>query len=527
MRRRARSVSRSRQSPRAAPDGAVILVPAAGWAAMIRTSHITKTMAALAAVMAVGATPALANSGVALNNGAQSGSSATADYYAADAFILFTELGKDNNIRVQKNNQGDYWFRDTLQPIDAGPGCSQITAKIVSCAPGNATQIRVHAFDGKNDILVDDNITLDTRLAGSGPAVQAIDGGGGRDWIAGGDKNDTLSGGPADDMLVGGDGGDVLSGDAGNDVIDGGQGGDTILAGGQKGLGADKLAGGPGVDTADYNGTLTGVTVSANGNAGDGAPGENDNVATDVENLYGTAYGDTLRGSDGAGTVYGRDGVDYLYGNDGDDTLIGGNQGDFLFAGAGDDQVYGSAGDDQLKGDGGQDKLYGSTGVDKLDGGKDGDFLYGGDAADMLYGGGGSFDDQLDGGLGADKLDGGPGEGDSVSYANRTNAVTADLTGSAGDDGETGEGDTIVGTVERLFGGTGDDKLTGNGNLNVITGGKGNDTIDVRGAGDDEAFGDDGDDTILSRDQILDKDTCGAGSDTVTADQQDGIGTDC
>src|SRR5215207_4797035 len=252
MRRRARSVSRSRQSPRAAPDGAVILVPAAGWAAMIRTSHITKTMAALAAVMAVGATPALANSGVALNNGAQSGSSATADYYAADAFILFTELGKDNNIRVQKNNQGEYWFRDTLQPIDAGAGCSQITAKIVSCAPGNATQIRVHAFDGKNDITVDDNITLDTRLAGSGPAVQAIDGGG------------------------------VLSGDAGNDVIDGGQGGDTILAGGQKGLGADKLAGGPGVDTADYNGTLTGVTVSANGNAGDGAPGENDNVATDV-----------------------------------------------------------------------------------------------------------------------------------------------------------------------------------------------------------------------------------------------------
>src|SRR5215207_8790958 len=406
MRRRARSVSRSRQSPRAAPDGAVILVPAAGWAAMIRTSHITKTMAALAAVMAVGATPALANSGVALNNGAQSGSSATADYYAADAFILFTELGKDNNIRVQKNNQGEYWFRDTLQPIDAGAGCSQITAKIVSCAPGNATQIRVHAFDGKNDITVDDNVTLDTYLTGSGPKVQTIDGGGGRDLIAGGDA-------------------------------------------------PDSLAGGPGIDTAEYFGTLTGVNVSANGNAGDGAPGENDNVATDVENLYGTAYGDTLRGSDEDSVLYGRDGVDYLYGNDGDDTLNGGNQNDIVNGGAGDDTLSGAAGDDKLNGDGGEDKLYGSAGLDKLDGGKD---------ADQLYGG--------------------AGDGDSVTYASRTTAVTADLAGSAGDDGETGEGDTIVGTVERLFGGTGDDKLTGNGNLNVITGGKGNDTIDVRGAGD-------------------------------------------
>lgn len=46
-----------------------------------------------------------------------------------------------------------------------------------------------------------------------------------------------------------------------------------------------------------------------------------------------------------------------------------------------------------------------------------------------------------------------------MSYANRTKNVRADADGVASDDGQRGEGDTIMGDVERLVGGHGRDHL--------------------------------------------------------------------
>src|SRR5262245_54117256 len=118
---------------------------------MIRTTHITKGLIALGAVMAVGASPALASSTVERSTSGQQGSTATADYWAAESLIFFSELGKDNNIKVEVNNQGDYFFRDT-QGVNAGNGCSQVSPTIAKCPPAGATQIRVYGFDGKNTI---------------------------------------------------------------------------------------------------------------------------------------------------------------------------------------------------------------------------------------------------------------------------------------------------------------------------------------------------------------------------------------
>jgi serralysin len=48
---------------------------------------------------------------------------------------------------------------------------------------------------------------------------------------------------------------------------------------------------------------------------------------------------------------------------------------------------------------------------------------------------------------------------DTVTYAGRVNRVRADADIAAADDGERGEGDTIIADVERIIGGTGNDVL--------------------------------------------------------------------
>ncbi len=88
---------------------------------------------------------------------------------------------------------------------------------------------------------------------------------------------------------------------------------------------------------------------------------------------------------------------------------------------------------------------------------------------------GGDGDDLLSGSTAADIFNGGTGT-DTVSYADRTAAVTASIDGSA-NDGVSGEGDTIATDVESLTGGTGGDTLTGGATAGVLRGGDGNDTL--------------------------------------------------
>ncbi|HET9517078.1 MAG TPA: calcium-binding protein [Actinoplanes sp.] len=179
-------------------------------------------------------------------------------------------------------------------------------------------------------------------------------------------------------------------------------------------------------------------------------------------------------------------------GGDGNDKLTGGVS-DFLNGGAGNDTLIGGT------------SLYGGTGNDVLD----------------SLGG----DDLLDGGLGADVLNGGGGL-DVVFYGDRSKAVTADLDGGKGDDGEKGEKDSIGADVEGLFGGSGADKLTGNAQAttiysgpgnDVVYGGAGNDTLHG-GAGDDELYGGTGDDYIIGQDEGPAKDRLDGGANTAVGD---------
>jgi Ca2+-binding RTX toxin-like protein len=56
-----------------------------------------------------------------------------------------------------------------------------------------------------------------------------------------------------------------------------------------------------------------------------------------IEDLQGSAYADSLTGSNGNNILMGGAGADSLYGLAGNDTLIGGAQGDWLDGGAGAD----------------------------------------------------------------------------------------------------------------------------------------------------------------------------------------------
>ncbi|MFT7837665.1 calcium-binding protein [Saccharothrix sp. BKS2] len=127
--------------------------------------------------------------------------------------------------------------------------------------------------------------------------------------------------------------------------------------------------------------------------------------------------------------------------------------------------------------------------------------LWGQAGDDHLYGGPG--DDILRGDGGEDHFSGGGGR-DGVTYYGYATAVEADIDSVSEDDGVPGEGDTIWGDVEDLYGGEGGDTLTGNGNGNAIVGNGGNDTIDGLGGPDylsgsnenDWIHGGSGDDTV-------------------------------
>src|SRR5436189_223508 len=91
--------------------------------------------------------------------------------------------------------------------------------------------------------------------------------------------------------------------------------------------------------------------------------------------------------------------------------------------------------------------------------------VLGGHGADVLTGNG--LDNLFDGGPGADELTG-LGGADVADYSSRTTPVTVDLDGEAGDDGESGEGDTVDNDVEDVWGGAAADRLTGNGEQNFL-----------------------------------------------------------
>ena len=175
---------------------------------------------------------------------------------------------------------------------------------------------------------------------------------------------------------------------------------------------------GAGTDTIDASGSYRRVTIFLEpGHHGFGGLSKNSritaagqitvNFGSEIENLLGSDYPDTLTGNQLANEISGGDGDDRIFGKDGDDSLDGGADDDLLRGGDGNDRLTGGSGLDTLYGDAGDDELNGADGADALYGGTGDDRLFGEDGDDSLNGGSGN--DQLAGGAGADTLDGGFG----------------------------------------------------------------------------------------------------------------------
>jgi Ca2+-binding RTX toxin-like protein len=369
-----------------------------------------------------------------------------------------------------------------------------------SCDAAGVTEIDIFLQDAG------DSLTIDNSVAAGGQPTIVAEGGSGGDTLNGGNGPESLCGGADNDALNGGGGNDRLDFPCtdpqedqtlGIDTLNG-QAGDDQLNGGPERSPeeADTLIGGDGVDTADYDQRVAPLTITLDGVPADGEVGEDDNVASDVENVIGGTGGDTLVGSAAPNALDGRDGSDVVSGAGGDDAVAGA---------IGNDTVSGGDGNDTLNG--AEPGLVGADGDDKLNGGA---------GADALHGGPG--DDSLDGGPGPDQINGEAGR-DTLSYVARAKPVTVILDGRA-DDGEDGEHDNVASDVEVVLGGTLADTLEGDRLANVFQGGLGEDY--VRGNGGVDALGGGGgSDLVWARDGTHDTVDCGGGGDIAVIDRND------
>jgi Ca2+-binding RTX toxin-like protein len=465
--------------------------------------------------------------------------------------IVFTLIAGEGGDDVLVTGSGnDFLF--------GGPGTNRLEAGAgddnLSGGPGVDTELGGPGRDRLAGNAGDDHLIGED-------GVDQLNGEDGNDELDGGGGDDVAWGGPGDDVVRGGDGNDRLDNSAddptgalGADAVDGGPGSDVLSGGPQTDpLSADVFAGGAGNDQLSYALRSSPVFVSLDGSPNDGAQGEGDNVAADIELVIGGSGPDTLIGSDGANsfdggdgddTIDGRAGADTLQGglnSSGNDHLLGGDGPDVLRGDAGDDLIEGGAGDDGIFGEGGGDRLFGGDGRDQLAGGPGVDDLHGGDGNDDLYGSdpasvGADGDDKLNGDAGDDRLWGGPGDDglvgglgadtingddgrDTVSYDGRSARIDVTFDGKP-NDGERGERDNVAGDVEDVVGGNRGDALTGDARPNTLDAGPGDDF--VRGAaGVDRLLGGRGADVLAARDGVGDDVLCGPGADLAIVDRRD------
>ena len=162
--------------------------------------------------------------------------------------------------------------------------------------------------------------------------------------VGGDAEGDTLTGiefivgSSQGDTMIGGGGNDIFVSEGGDDILSGG-GGDDFFRGG---AGADDLTGGLGTDQAEYLSSGVGVTVDLSLGTCLGGEAEGDTLS-EIENLTGSSFNDTLIGEVGANTLNGSGGDDVIRGGGGNDLLSG-------FTGA-DTFVYASPTDFGTSGD--------------------------------------------------------------------------------------------------------------------------------------------------------------------------------
>ena len=345
-----------------------------------------------------------------------------------------------------------------------------------------------------------------------------------------GSNDDSVEAGAGNDSIISGAGDDTVFGDAGSDTILGGAGNDSLDGDNGVNEGADSIDGGAGNDTLI-------------GDSGDDTllGGTGDDViysGTGNDSVEGGSGGDLIFGQDGNDTIQTLAGDDTVYGGAGDDLIddqfgdgTNGSGNDSFDGGAGNDEIYAGTGNDTVLGGDGSDTLGGEEGVDVVSGGADADTI-------IVWG---PFDN--------DTIDG----GEAVTTGTDFDEIDASLTGVgvdvtlSGDEAGTisdGSGTMSFSNIEGFTLTDHDDTVDGSADTtgltintgsgaDQVTGGSGNDTIDVgaadgavdtitvnNGAGDDEIAGfegptDNGDGTFTGQDQLDVSGLTDAGGDPV------------
>jgi Ca2+-binding RTX toxin-like protein len=299
---------------------------------------------------------------------------------------------------------------------------------------------------------------------------------------------------------------------AGNDTLNGGSGSDNL--GGMSG--DDIINGGGGEDTADYRYATGGVTVSlliAGPQAVGG--GEGTDTLTSIEDIYASAFGDTLTGNAGTNWLFGNGGddilsgmgsLDWLSGGDGNDTLIGGDGNDNMFGDNGSDTLTGGAGADLTTGDAGDDTFIVAAG-DYVSG----ESISGGTGTDTLRTMGASIDYRVGSVSSLERIQFAQGAGETTlnamfnaSQIGAGLSSTLVLTGSAAQDSiqiftTAGQSVNTSGWTFEFpgwefqdyivyVGESGNETFVGWGGLDIYFGSPGNDSYDGRGAFDFAAY---------------------------------------
>lgn len=319
----------------------------------------------------------------------------------------------------------------------------------------------VFGGDGNDRIVAGDGD--DTVYAGSGDDV--VFAGSGNDVVFGGDDNDVLIGDDGDDALFGETGQDTLSGGSGNDVLIGGSGADVVRGDAGRDViegeaGADILEGGDGADVI-RGGADADLISGGDGHdlfiaeLGDGDDTYHGGDGQDVLDLSGTSS--TARIDLAVGTAQSADfGSDIV-------TSI-----EVVVGSTGDDLILGSAASESLYGGNGNDRIAGGLGEDTLAGGAGADVVEGGDGDDTILAEINDGDDHYDGGDGSDTID--------LSAIATALVVDLDIGLVTSADG----GSDTIRNIEDVRGGSGDDTIIACDDVNVISGGDGNDVYVFR-----------------------------------------------
>lgn len=249
-------------------------------------------------------------------------------------------------------------------------------------------------------------------------------------------------------------GNDNIIGSADNDRLYGSKGNDIIN-------------GETGIDVLSFNKFGSGVTVNLT--TGSAITSSGTSVISNIEDIEGSGFNDTLTGDIGNNQIQGFGGADTINGGAGFDTAVYFDATSAVNVNLATGVVTGGSGNDTL------------ISIERIIGSRFDDTLVGSAANDTFLGG-----------LGNDTINGAGGI-DTVEYDFVGSGVTVNLTTGLASGGG---GNDVISNVENIKGSIFNDTLAGNNLANALNGGNGNDTLDG-GGGNDTLNGGLGSDTYI------------------------------